>query len=259
MNVTKFKLAFFDIDGTLAKHSDPSHRTTMYQRVPESARLAIKKLKDAGIEPIIATGRNHGMIKELLALLNIESFIANNGRYVMFKNKKIAHDTFKETDVRSIIDYFKQEQIPYCFETTDHLYINQNSNFVDDGSMGLERIGENDIPQNIIQMIVRSNKSIKIPIKGIQAVKVAPQVYDITMENSNKAVGIKKILAAMKIEKEDTIAFGDEENDLEMFQNVGYTVAMGNGIEKIKEISDYVTNDVDDDGVWNACEELNLF
>lgn len=257
--MTKFELAFFDIDGTLAKHSDPKHKTTMYQRVPESARLAIKNLKDVGIEPIIATGRNHGMIKELLSSLNIESFIANNGRYVMFKNKKIAHDTFSNKDIRDIVDYLKQERISYCFETADHLYVNQNSDFVDDGSMELEEIGENDIPENIIQMIVRSKKTFEIPIKGIQAVKVAPRVYDITMENSNKAVGVKKMLSAMDIKKESTIAFGDEENDLEMFKSTGYTVSMGNGIDEIKKISDYVTDNVDDDGVWKACKALNLF
>lgn len=257
--MTNFKLAFFDIDGTLAEHSDPKNQTTMLQRVPESTKLSIKNLKSVGIEPIIATGRNHGMIRELLNALEIDSFIANNGRYVVFQDKKISHDTFDHEQVKEIVEYFDQRKIDYCFETDDHLFINRNSKFLDDGSMGLERIGEGEIPSEVIQMIVRSKNSFEIPIPKIQAVKVAPRVYDITMENSNKSVGVNKILTAMNIDANESLAFGDEENDIEMFNAVGYGVSMGNGIDEIKKLSDYVTSDVSDNGIWNACKYLNLF
>lgn len=257
--MSKFKLAFFDIDGTLAKHSDPNHITKMIDRVPQSTKSAIEQLKISGIEPVIATGRNHGMIKNLLDSLKIDSFIANNGRYVVFKDQKVAHDTFTKEQVKDIVAYFDQRQISYCFETCDHLFINENSNFLDDGSMGLEKIEDNVIPDEIIQMIVRSDEPFEVPIDGIQSVKVAPKVYDITMANSNKAVGINKILPAMDIRPEETLAFGDEENDIEMFGAVGFSVAMGNGTKKIKSLADYVTDSVDNNGIWNACKYLKLF
>ena len=257
--MSQYKLAFFDIDGTLAAHNDPKVKSSMVERVPESTRLAIKKLKETGVEPIIATGRNHGMIRELLQSLNIGSFIANNGRYVVYKNQKIAHDVFSKDHLQEIVKYFGSKHIDYCFETIDHLYINQSSQFLDDGAMDLDKIPDGKIPDEVIQMIVRSKDSFDVPIDGIQAVKVAPGVFDITMENSNKAVGIDRILSAMKIRAGETIAFGDEENDIEMFEKAGYTIAMGNGIPKIKELANYVTTDVTDDGIWNACIALKLF
>ncbi|MFD1419093.1 HAD family hydrolase [Companilactobacillus keshanensis] len=257
--MSQYKLAFFDIDGTLASHNDPKIKSSMVDRVPESTRLAIKELKKSGIEPIIATGRNHGMIRDLLQSLNISSFIANNGRYVVFNDQTIAHDVFSRDHLQEIVKYFKSKHIDYCFETNDHLYLNKSSKFLDDGAMDLDKIPDGEIPDKVIQMIVRSKESFDIPIGGIEAVKVAPGVFDITMENSNKAVGIDKILSAMKIRVGETLAFGDEENDIEMFEKAGYTIAMGNGIPQIKKLADFVTTDVNDDGIWNACIALKLF
>ena len=54
------------------------------------------------------------------------------------------------------------------------------------------------------------------------------------------------------------MAFGDGENDLAMFDMVGLSVAMGNAWGPVKERASYVTTDVDDDGIWNACVDLGI-
>ena len=54
------------------------------------------------------------------------------------------------------------------------------------------------------------------------------------------------------------MAFGDGGNDLTMFGVVGTAIAMGNGNEDVKEQADYVTDDVDRDGIYNACVRLGL-
>ena len=58
--------------------------------------------------------------------------------------------------------------------------------------------------------------------------------------------------------KEEIIAFGDGENDLEMLAFAGVGVAMGNADEEVKEVADYVTTEIDDDGIWNACKHFKL-
>ena len=57
----------------------------------------------------------------------------------------------------------------------------------------------------------------------------------------------------------DAIVFGDAMNDLSMFTDDWYKVAMGNAIPELKEKADMVTANVDDDGIYKACEALNLF
>ena len=56
----------------------------------------------------------------------------------------------------------------------------------------------------------------------------------------------------------DTISFGDAKIDLSMFECCAYNVAMDNGGPEIKEAADYITTDVNDDGLYNAFKHLGL-
>ena len=54
------------------------------------------------------------------------------------------------------------------------------------------------------------------------------------------------------------MAFGDGGNDIDMLKHAGIGVAMGNAGENIKEIADYITTSVDDDGITNALKHFNV-
>ena len=62
----------------------------------------------------------------------------------------------------------------------------------------------------------------------------------------------------LNISKAECIAFGDGHNDAEMVKFVGLGIAMGNALEKVKVASDYVTSDIDDDGIYNALKHFNI-
>jgi Cof subfamily protein (haloacid dehalogenase superfamily) len=66
----------------------------------------------------------------------------------------------------------------------------------------------------------------------------------------NKATGIQKILSHYGANQEDTIAFGDGLNDMEMIQFAGTGVAMGNAVEKLKQIADFVTKENINNGLY---------
>ena len=54
------------------------------------------------------------------------------------------------------------------------------------------------------------------------------------------------------------MAFGDAENDIDMLKAVGIGVAMGNGGDCVRKIADYVTSDVDDDGIGKALRHFHV-
>ena len=54
------------------------------------------------------------------------------------------------------------------------------------------------------------------------------------------------------------MAFGDGENDIDMIRYAGIGVAMGNGIKNLKSAADYITTDIDDDGIENALKHFGL-
>ena len=73
------------------------------------------------------------------------------------------------------------------------------------------------------------------------------------------AFGIRQVLEHFHADPKEVVVFGDAKNDLSMFIKDWTCVAMGNGCDEIKERADFITTDVDKDGIWNACEHLGLF
>lgn len=72
---------------------------------------------------------------------------------------------------------------------------------------------------------------------------------DIANIDSNKGNAVKKLLEILNIKKEETIAIGDDINDLSMFEQVGYKVAVDNAIDIVKENADEITLSNDEEGV----------
>ncbi|MFC2949941.1 Cof-type HAD-IIB family hydrolase [Virgibacillus sediminis] len=84
-------------------------------------------------------------------------------------------------------------------------------------------------------------------------------IIEIVKKGINKAVGLQKIAHYFNIPKERIIAFGDEDNDLEMIDYAGVGVAMGNAIPELKTVSKHVTKTNEEDGIGLFLEDyLNL-
>lgn len=79
------------------------------------------------------------------------------------------------------------------------------------------------------------------------------------VEPTDKAVGIRRVMDHFGADYSDAVVFGDALNDLSMFIDGWTKVAMGNAVDAIKERADYITTDVEEDGIYNACEALGLF
>lgn len=84
-------------------------------------------------------------------------------------------------------------------------------------------------------------------------------IIEVTKKGINKAVGLKQIADYYHIPKERIIAFGDEDNDLEMIDFAGVGVAMNNGITELKSIAKHITlsNELDGVGTFLA-DYLNV-
>ena len=79
----KRKFFFFDIDGTLAVGTPGN------QYVPESTKIAISKLKEAGHFVAIATGRSYAMAVEHMKELGFENMVSDGGNGITIHNKLV--------------------------------------------------------------------------------------------------------------------------------------------------------------------------
>ena len=86
--------------------------------------------------------------------------------------------------------------------------------------------------------------------------KSAPFFLEFFNKEANKGVGVKLLANHLGIKREEVITVGDEMNDFSMIEYAGLGVAMGNACDKIKEISNFITDTNNNDGVAKVIEEF---
>ena len=88
--------------------------------------------------------------------------------------------------------------------------------------------------------------------------RATPLMGEALMKRSHKAAGMEHISEYFNLNLEDSIAFGESLNDLEMIETAETGVAMGNGRTELKEVADYITADVEAAGIYKGLKRLNL-
>ena len=71
---------------------------------------------------------------------------------------------------------------------------------------------------------------------------------DGVLKGASKVDGIRKVIELFNYKHENTYAIGDADNDIKMFEEVNYSIAMGNGSTKAKEAASYITDNIENDG-----------
>ena len=93
---------------------------------------------------------------------------------------------------------------------------------------------------------------------GCKAVRWYPTFVNVIGEQSGKPVGIAKVCEKYGLGIDEIMAFGDGGNDVDMLRFAGTGVAMGNAADNVKQAADYVTADIDDDGVFEALKHFDV-
>ena len=256
----KYKAVFFDIDGTLL-----SHRTG---KVPDSTLEALARLRENHIHTVISSGRHPTELKQLnIDLSYYDSFITTNGQIVLDRSWNIIAENPIPEDKRPIlVKAFEEKRIPMQINTIDELYMN----FINDRVRRvLEEIHTplHDVGQyrgEKLFQVVAYVEDIDAPwveeiSKHFHVTSWHSNGIDIITNNGGKAWGIEAYLKAMGFDRKQTVAFGDGANDLEMISYSGCGIAMGNAVDSLKEAADLVTDDIDEDGLYNACRKIGYF
>jgi HAD superfamily hydrolase (TIGR01484 family) len=129
-------------------------------------------------------------------------------------------------------------------------------------NLHLAKAVEEVIDQRILQLTPFFNKDyereLMSRLPGCTSGRWHPAFTDITAKGADKGEGLLAMAAHQGLNPQQTMAFGDGGNDSSMVRGAGIGVAMGNAIDELKEIADYVTTSVDDDGIRNALRHFGL-
>lgn len=276
------KVIFLDIDGTLVDYSN---------NLPESAPLAIAMARENGHKIYLCTGRSKAeRCTEIVEQTNASGIICANGAYIESEDRILFCKTIPEETTRDIVDYLHERGLEFYEETSTEVYASEN--FLDQAPkkfaayMGVDYTEKTDdrkliatyFPTMIYGGNVYRDDLIKISyvmntwddyfdtIKMFPGMRhgnwggktEVPSFGDMGVPEVSKATAVEMILEFLGKTREDAFAFGDSEADIPMIECVGTGVAMGNGSEAVKKVSDYITDDVSNDGLKKAFEHFGL-
>lgn len=259
------KIIFIDSDGTLRDSSGV---------ISERVKKAIQENKKKGNKIIISTSRpRYQIIKVVEEVLAEDIVISSNGSEIYdSKNKRIIFNSFIEYDeLIELVEYAYLKDIRLILTMDDYDYVtkdirNSNQKLLNKNDYKNELINCNvkqcmfiDKNSNEIfklKDILSKNDKLNIVDESNEKSKCCEKWFSIVNSNCSKGNAIKILIKYLNVPIENTIAIGNDKNDISMFEVVGLSVAVANALEDIKNKVDYITLSNDEDGVALFLESL---
>lgn len=270
------KIVFLDLDGTIRDFDGT---------IPQSAREAIAGARAKGHQVCICSGRAHFQVAPLLRGMEFDGYVTGSGSYVLYQGECLRHKFITQFTYLSLCSYLLHYNCAFELLTYRRSYLLRQAlpsfheilgNIQESLGDGAAKLVETrptliDSPLDVheIEKILFFSDTVtleelkdrwgtcfyivpsSLPCSGKIAGEITPAVV-------NKAAGIQSILTKEEIRREDVIAIGDSDNDIEMLKLAGCGVAMGNGNEAVKAAADYVTKPLKEDGLYHAFMHLGL-
>lgn len=268
------KLVVLDIDGTIAGESNQVNSVVVE---------TIERVQKRGIPVALATGRMfssalrfHRTIQSTLPLISYNGALTKEtSTGTILRERPLPTAIALE-----ILDYFEQPHLRphlevHCYHD-DQLYVREitpeTEIYMDrSGAMAketpdLRRI----IEQTTIKMLAISRNLTLMEklmaelgqhhsCQDVHLTQSTDIYFEVTHPQATKGLAVKHLAEELLgITPGEVLAIGDNFNDLEMLQYAGVGIAMGNAPREVKDVADWVTADVEADGVRQALEKFCL-
>ena len=272
------KLIFLDIDGTL---TEPGKNVP-----PASAVEAVRTARANGHRVVLCSGRNRGMLSPLLRY-GFDGLVGSAGGYIMYGEEVVYDCPMTPAQQGLVLDVFQRNGVFRTVEGRDNSYTDEafkdflreaaqaegNSELLRwreqiENELGIRPMAEyRGEPVYKVGFVSRDAADLREPMRVLGdsfdfCIQGTDQFGAINGELINKAfnkgLAVERLCEYLGVPIDDTIAFGDSMNDLEMIQTAGLGVCMGNGSEALKKIADEVCPPVGEDGLYRAFERHGL-
>lgn len=262
-------LIALDLDGTLLTND---------KQISLRNKLTLQKAVDDGHIVVIATGRPHRASIDYYHTLELNTPMVNfNGALIHHPTDKkwdALHNPMPIRTAHKIVDACYDFGVHNLLaEVMDNVYLDKyDKNIIDifqatqnDPPFAIGNI-KNKLQEDPTSLLIHPREdhiqSLRSHLDDYHAELIehrkwgAPwNIIEIVKKGMNKAVGLEKVAHYYHIPPERIIAFGDEDNDLEMIDYAGVGVAMDNGIDELKSIAKHVTETNEQDGIGSFLEQ----
>ncbi|APX73232.1 Cof-type HAD-IIB family hydrolase [Companilactobacillus allii] len=264
------KMIAFDIDDTLL-NSDG--------KILNSTKQAVTKALAKGIKVVLCTGRPLAGVTSYLDELGIigdEQFIVtNNGAIIeSISGHIVSKKVLDNAAYRRLVKYGHDNGLKYyALDDDSNVYTDDRDiNRIAviqafENRAGIYFRSPNELPDDfeVTKVAYVGEKSdldpyedaVKSEFKDIcYVVRAGEWFLELMHKNVSKASGLQDLSTKLNIYPDEIMAFGDEQNDIPMFQFVGNAVCMENGSDKAKGYASYVTDSNDNDGIAKAMDKF---
>lgn len=279
------KIIFFDVDGTLVDVR-PAR-----EYIPELTIKAIQQAKQNGHLCVLCTGRSKAEIYDHILDVGFDGIIGAGGGFVEIHDSMLYHKMVSQEAINHVVDYFEDNHFDYYIESNGGLYASRNliprlerimygdlendpkarekkekepSHFIPSLKVGydLHRSDVNKIcflekegvPFDVIQKEFEEEFQVihcTVPAFGDDS-------GELSVPGVNKATAIEALIQHLHIPRENTFAFGDGLNDIDMLTYCQYGIAVGNAKQGLKDIADEITDDIAEGGIYHAMKKHGL-
>lgn len=252
------KYFFFDIDGTLTDNAT-------HQIVPSAAK-ALQQLQQNGHFVAIATGRAHYKAIAFANSINIHDLVCFGGGSLVKDDVVVCTTPLDDTAVVSLIKHATADGLGWMvmLDDSDAVYFN-NYRFLEQAGLRRELTTYHYDPALDYRVLKNVLKVYLAMKKGTE--NVHPWINEIghlrmnddyfVIQYDRKKEGILQMMEYLEEDCKDVVVFGDDWNDLVMFDHRWFSIAMGNACDVLKEKADYVTASNVENGIWKACRHFH--
>lgn len=254
------KYFFFDIDGTLTDGKG------FFAKIPSSTKEAIRQLKSKGHIVGIATGRPYVSSKHYAQEAGIDYMVCNGGYACYVEGQCVESKGMNREDCQRLIEECLRKNIGFCVATSEHFHFITHddtfTNSIDQSEFHElltvdESLVYEELPE-IYRILIAMRKGEEGRIEDYGP--LVPSRYNtsyVIIEPDDKYQGVLTMLKHVQGDPSDVVVFGDGVNDIKMFEHAAFSIAMGNAVDELKAIADYVTSGCDEDGIQQALRHFH--
>lgn len=248
---------FFDLDGTLLNQNS---------EVDPTVAEAVKQLRINGYMPVIATGRTDMELQTILEQTGINSVISMNGQHIQFDGKEIASQIISTSICERMLKMTKEKGHELAFYTSEAIRVTNVTPQVVDCYQYIHRAAPPVDAQfyqkqaiNMLLVISRDGDAdYHAAFPELTFFRNGPHSIDSITKGGSKGQAVRTLQAALELMDVPTYAFGDGLNDVDLFHNCDYGIAMGNARDVLKKAASYITAANDDGGIIQGLKHYHL-
>lgn len=265
-----YKIIFIDIDKTLRNNK---------KEITQRCKNAIKNVVNQGIVVVLTSGRPNNYTEKISIEAGASQYIisSNGGNiYDYNEKKKIYTNVMNKEAILKLYNIAINAGVRFIMNTDESRFVTKLKHY-DGSEIELKEDIESFISNNnITQCVITDSdfskiKEIKKEVIKIENVEIKYQskklldereeitdstTIDIANVDSSKGNAVKRLCEFLEIDIKDAIAIGDDANDISMLKTVGYSVAMENASDEVKEYANEITKSNEEDGVAIFLEKL---